>query len=99
MGTDDGSTLTQVKSTTEHLIIPELLGGVKSYDYLPPAWENAEAIADVMLGTLVQVYNLISWQRQPEAVKDYWEPGEFLVVRCGGRGLYVFNGECVTVER
>ncbi|MBE8966688.1 Crp/Fnr family transcriptional regulator [Nostocales cyanobacterium LEGE 12452] len=35
MDTDNGSTLTPVKSTTEHLTIPELLGGVKSYDHLP----------------------------------------------------------------
>ncbi|MBD2248045.1 hypothetical protein [Nostoc sp. FACHB-888] len=45
--TDNGSSLTQVKSTTEYLTIPELIGGVKSYDSLPPGWKNVEAIADV----------------------------------------------------
>ncbi|MBD2537160.1 hypothetical protein H6G97_51480 [Nostoc flagelliforme FACHB-838] len=71
--------------------MPELLGGFKSYDYLPPGWKNIEAIADVANGTPGQVYNLISRQWQPEAVKDYWEPGEFLVVRCGRRGLLCFQ--------
>ncbi|MEH2097840.1 MAG: hypothetical protein V7K96_31445 [Nostoc sp.] len=46
MGTDNGSTLTQVKSTTEHLTIPELIDGVKSYDYLSPRWKNVEAISE-----------------------------------------------------
>ncbi|MBD2532940.1 hypothetical protein H6G97_26535 [Nostoc flagelliforme FACHB-838] len=98
MGTDNDSTLTPVKSTTEHLTIPELLGGVKSYDHLPSGWKNVEVIATVAIGTQVQVYNLISRQWQPGVVKDYWEPGGFLEVRCGRRLLYVFNGECVAME-
>lgn len=48
-----------------------------------------------MIGTLVQVYNLISWQWQPEAVKDYWEPRGFLVMPCGRRVLLCFQwGVC-----
>jgi hypothetical protein len=43
-----------VKSATEHLTIPELLGGVKSYDYLPPGWKNVEAIS------------LTAWLRLPQ---------------------------------
>ena len=35
-GTHNESTLGSVKFTTEHLTILELLGGIKSYDYLPP---------------------------------------------------------------
>jgi hypothetical protein len=49
LGTDNNSTLTQVKSTTEHLTIPELLGGVKSYAHLPAAWENIKVIADLAM--------------------------------------------------
>ncbi|WP_190945469.1 hypothetical protein [Nostoc flagelliforme] len=45
LSTGNGSTITPVKSTTKHLTIPKLLGGVKSYDYLPPGWKNVEAIA------------------------------------------------------
>ncbi|WP_341532184.1 DUF488 family protein (plasmid) [Nostoc sp. UHCC 0302] len=97
LGTHNESTLTLVKSTTEHLTIPELLGGVKSYDELPPGWKNVEVIADVGIGTSVQVYNLVSRQWQPGIVKDYWELGGFLVVCCGRRVLYVFSGECVAV--
>ncbi|WP_341531487.1 hypothetical protein WKK05_35930 (plasmid) [Nostoc sp. UHCC 0302] len=97
LGTHNESILTPVKSTTEHLTIPELLGGVKSYDHLPSGWENVEVIADVPIGTPVQVYNLVSRQWQPGVVKDYWEPGGFLEVRCGRRGQKVFSGECVAV--
>ena len=57
-----------------------------------------EVIADVAIGTQVQVYNLVSRQWQPGVVKDYWEPGGFLEVRCGKRGQQVFSGECVVVE-
>ncbi|MFN6450867.1 MAG: hypothetical protein RM022_001375 [Nostoc sp. EfeVER01] len=46
-----------------------------------------EFIADVPIGTPVQVYNLVPRQWQPEAVRDYWKPKGFLVVRCGGRGF------------
>ncbi|MBD2535130.1 hypothetical protein H6G97_39260 [Nostoc flagelliforme FACHB-838] len=98
LGTHNESTLAPVKSTTEHLTIPELLGRVKSYDNLPPGWKNVEAIADVAIGTQVQVYNLVSRQWQPGVVKDYWEPGGFLEVRCGRRVQKVFSGECVAVE-
>jgi hypothetical protein len=87
LGTHKESTLTPVKSTTEHLTIPELLGGVRSYDYLPPGWKNVEVIADVAIGTPVQVYNLVSRQWQPGIVKDYWDLGGFLEVCCGGRLL------------
>jgi hypothetical protein len=97
LGTHNESTLPPVKSTTEHLTIPELLGGVKSYDYLSPTWENVEVIADVAIGTQVQVYNLVSRQWQPGIVKDYWELGAFLEIRCGGRVQRVFSGECVAV--
>lgn len=92
LGTLIVSTLTPVKSTTEHLTIPELLGGVKSYDYLPPGWENVEVIATVAIGTQVQVYNFVSRQWQPGVVKDYWEPGGFLEVRCGRRVQKVLVG-------
>ncbi|MBD2248115.1 hypothetical protein [Nostoc sp. FACHB-888] len=37
--------------TTEHLTILELLGGVKSYDYLPPGWKNVEVITDIAIVT------------------------------------------------
>ncbi|QMS86372.1 hypothetical protein HUN01_01790 (plasmid) [Nostoc edaphicum CCNP1411] len=47
-----------------------------------------EFIADVPIGTPVQVYNLVPRQWQPEAVRDYWKAKGFLVVRCGGRGLF-----------
>jgi hypothetical protein len=57
-----------------------------------------EVIADVAVGTQVQVYNLVSRQWQPGVVKDYWEPGGFLEVRCGKRGQQVFSGECMAVE-
>ena len=77
LGTLIVSTLTPVKSITEDLTIPELLGGVKSYDYLPPGWENVEVIATVAIGTQVQVYNLVSRQSQPGVVKDYWSQGAF----------------------
>uniref|UniRef100_UPI0035CC4D21 hypothetical protein n=1 Tax=uncultured Nostoc sp. TaxID=340711 RepID=UPI0035CC4D21 len=56
------TTLTPVKSTTERLTIPELLGGVKSYDELPPGWKNVEVIIDLAIVTPVQVYNLVSRQ-------------------------------------
>jgi hypothetical protein len=49
LGTVIVSILTPAKSTTEHLIIPELLGGVKSYDHLPSGWENVEVIADLAM--------------------------------------------------
>jgi hypothetical protein len=51
LGTDNDTTLTPVKSTTERLTIPELLGGVKNYDYLPPDWENVKVIATVVIAT------------------------------------------------
>jgi hypothetical protein len=44
------------------LTIPELLGGVKSYDYLSPGWQNVEVIADLAIRTLVKVYSLVSRQ-------------------------------------
>ncbi|MEH2260753.1 hypothetical protein [Nostoc sp.] len=77
------------------MTIPELLDGVKSYDELPPGWKNVEVIADLAIVTPVQVYNLVSRQWQPGAVKDYWELGGFLVVRCWRRGLLCFQwGVC-----
>ncbi|MEH2255289.1 hypothetical protein [Nostoc sp.] len=52
------------------MTIPELLGSIKSYDELPPGRVNVEAIADVVIGTQVQVYNLVSRQWQPGVVKE-----------------------------
>ncbi|MBW4430014.1 MAG: hypothetical protein KME50_38145 [Nostoc desertorum CM1-VF14] len=77
------------------MTIPELLGGVKSYDKPPPGWKNVEVIADLAIGSPVQVYNFVSRQWQRGVMTDYWEAGGFLVVRCGRRGLLCFQrGVC-----
>ncbi|MGF2037294.1 MAG: hypothetical protein RMZ43_018565 [Nostoc sp. CmiVER01] len=99
MGTHNENIFTAVKSTTEHLTLPELLGRVKSYNYLPPGWENVEVIADLAIGQ-----NSTSLQSRLPAMA-VWGSERLLLTRgvsggtlWGAGAFYVFSREYVAVE-
>jgi hypothetical protein len=84
--------------TAEHWTIPELLGGVKNYDYLPPGWENVEVIATVAIATK---RTSLQFHLSPVATGDchilmgtrgFW-------CRCAMESecFYVFSGEHLAV--
>lgn len=88
----------EVKSTTEHLTVAELLGGVATYGQLPNGWVSPKAIASIAIGSKVFVKNLRNRDWEAGIVHEYWEMGRFLEVRCGKRLQKVFSIENIVIK-
>lgn len=80
-------------SQTEHLSLIELMGGNPCRETPPKGWKSPKSIAKVPEGTEVYVQSLRSGQWERGTVKEYWEKGQFLEVRCGQRLQKIFRPE------